>query len=100
VSPAATRDNLDASVRTPDQTRDAVKSIMGGRRTIIRSALEDNGSPAAATTAHKTPVRDAVKNARNDIKNVVTKMSDSIKKALSGGKHGDDGVGGTSEPAP
>ncbi len=100
VSPAATRDNLDASLRAPDQTRGAVKSVIGDGRTIIGSAFNDNGSPAATTTAHKTPLRDAVKNAHNDIKKVVTKVSDSIKKALSGGKHGDDGVGGTSEPAP
>jgi hypothetical protein len=31
---------------------------------------------------------------------VVTKVSDSIKKALSGGKHGDDGGGGMAEATP
>ena len=77
-----------------------MKSVIGDGRTIIRSAFNDNGSPAATTTAQKTPVRDTVKSARNDIKKVVTKVSDSIKKALSGGKHGDDGVGGAAEPAP
>ena len=101
MSPAATQDNLDASLHTTDQTRGAVNSVIGNGRTIIRSAFTGNGSPAATTTAHKTPLRDAVKNARNDITKVVTKVSDTIKKALSGGKHDDNhGVVGMAEATP
>ena len=76
-----------------------MKSVIGDGRTIVRSAGSDNGSHAAtASPARKTPVRDAVKNASSDITKVVTKVSDSMNKALSGGKDddnkGDGGEGG------
>ena len=64
------------------QTRAAVKSVIGDGRTTIRSAFNGNGSPAATTTEKKTPVRDAVKNARNDIKKVITKVSDRHQKGI------------------
>ena len=64
------------------QTRAAVKSVIGDGRTTIRSAFNGNGSPAATTTEKKTPVRDAVKNARNDIKKVITKVSDKHQKGI------------------
>ena len=77
------RDRLNAAIGT-------VNSVIGDGRTIVRSARGDNGSNiVTARPARKTPVRDAIKNARGDVKKVVTKVSDSIKKALSGGK-GDD----------
>ena len=88
---AATRDQID-------QTIGAVKSVIGDGRTIVRSAGTDN-RPNAATAgpARKTPMRDAVNNARSDIKKAVTKVSDSIQTALRGGKdddnHGDGGEG-------
>ncbi len=64
-----------------------MKSVIGNGRTGVRSAGSDNGSTAAAASpARKTPVRDAVENARSDIKKVVSKISDSMNKALSGGK--------------
>ena len=86
--PATTRDRLNAAIGT-------VKSVIGDGRTIVRSARSDNGSPAAtASPARKTPVRDAVKNASSDITKVVTKVSASIKQALSGGKDDDTGDGG------
>ena len=78
----------------------AMKSVVGDGRMTVQSAFNKNGSPAATTTAHKTPLRDAITNADNDIKKVVTKVSDSIKKALSGGKHGDDGGGSMAEATP
>ena len=63
-----------------------MKSVIGNGRTIVRSAGSDNGSTAAtASPARKTPVRDAVKKASSDIKKVVSKVSDSMKTALSGG---------------
>ena len=84
---AATRDQIN-------QTIGAVKSVIGDGRTIVRSARSDNGSPAAtASPARKTPVRDAVKNASSDITKVVTKVSASIKQALSGGNDDDTGDG-------
>jgi len=74
---AATRDQIN-------ETIGVVKSVSGDGRTIVSAAGNDNGSPAAtAITAHNTPVRDAVKKASGD-----------IKKALSGGAHGDDDSGG------
>ncbi len=76
---ATTRDRLNAAIGT-------VKSVIGDGRTIVRSARGDNGSnPATASPARKTPVRDAVKNASTGITKVVTKVSDSLKQALSGG---------------
>ena len=103
---AVTQDDLQAPQRTvgrePAATRDrinetigAVKSVIGNGRTIVRSAGGDNGSnTATASPARKTPVRDAVTKASSDIKKVVTKVSDSIETALSGGKDDDnDGDG-------
>ena len=82
--PATTRDRLNAAIGT-------VKSVIGDGRTIVRSARSENGSPAAtASPARKTPVRDAVKNASGDITKVVTKVSDSVKQALSGGNDDDN----------
>ena len=106
--PAVTRDDLKPSQRkvgrqlaaTSDQitqTIGAVKSVIGDRRTIVRSAGSDHGSNAAtASPTRKTPVRDAVKKASSDIKKVVTKASDSINSAMNGGTHdknadGDEG---------
>ena len=80
-----TRDRLNATIGT-------VKSVIGNGRTIVRSG-GDNGSEIGTAT-RKTPVRDAIKNASSDVKKVVTKVSDSIKKALSGGKDDDTGDGG------
>jgi hypothetical protein len=100
--PAVTHDDLQTSQRqvgrelaaTRDQinqTIGAVKSVIGDGRTIVRSTRSDNGSNAAtASPARKTPVRDAVKNANTDITKVVTRVSDSLKHALSGGKKDDD----------
>jgi hypothetical protein len=82
--PATTRDRLNTAIGT-------VKSVIGDGRTIVRSARSDNGSHAAtARPARKTPVRDAVKNASSDITKVVTKVSDSVKTALSGGTDDDN----------
>ena len=75
-----------------------MKSVIGDGRTIVRSAGSDNGSHAAtASPARKTPVRDAVKQASSDITKVVTKVSDSVKQALSGGNDDDTGDGGEGE---
>ena len=73
-----------------------MKSVIGNGRTIVRSARSDNGSQTAtASPAHKTPVRDAVKQARSDIKRVVGNVSDSIKHAVDGAKdHDNDGDSG------
>jgi hypothetical protein len=85
---ATTRDRLNAAVGS-------VKSVIGDGRPIVRSARGDNGSDVVtASAARKTPVRDAVKNASSDISEVVTKVSDSMKQALSGGTDDSDGDGG------
>ena len=105
--PAVTRDDPGASQRKVSRdlaaaTRDhinetigAVKSVIGNGRTGVRSAGSDNGSTAAtAGPAPKTPVRDAAKQARSDIKKVVTKVSHSMKTALSDGKDDNNADGG------
>ena len=72
-----------------------MKSVIGDGRTIVRSAGSDNGSNAAtARPARKTPVRDAVETAGSDIKKVVSRVSDSMNKALSGKDDDDKGDGG------
>jgi PE-PPE domain len=86
--PATTRDRLNAAIGT-------VKSVIGNGRPIVRSARGDNGSnPATTSPARKTPVRDAIKNASTGITKVVTKVSDRVKQALSGGNDDDTGDGG------
>ena len=104
--PVVTRDGLGASQRTVgpelaatrhqiNQTIGTVKSVIGNTRTSVRSAGSDNGSaPATARPARKTPVRDAVATAGSDIKKVVTKVSHSIKTALSGKDDDNTGDGG------
>ena len=86
--PATTRDRLNAAIGT-------VKSVIGDGRTIVRSARSDNGSDVVtASPGRKTPVRDAVNKASSDITKVVTKVSASVKQALSGGNDDDnDGDG-------
>jgi hypothetical protein len=88
--------DLTATREQINQTIGAVKSVIGNGRTHVRSAGADvDGAPAAtARPARKTPVRDAVAKARSDIKKAVTEVSDSIKKALGGGKDDDAGEGG------
>ena len=104
--PVGTRDNLGASQRTVgrelaaardriNQTIGAVKSVIGNRHTSVGFAGGDNGSaPATAHPARKTPVRDAVATAGSHIKKVVTKVSHSIKTALSGKDDDNTGDGG------
>jgi PE-PPE domain len=78
-----TRDRINAAIGT-------VKSVIGDGRTIVRSARGDNGSDViTGSPGRKTPVRDAVKNASTGITKVVTKVSDSLKQALSGGNEDD-----------
>ena len=103
---AVTRDDLQAPQRTVGRelaaTRDqmnetigAVKAVIGNGRTIVRSASGDNRSnPATTSRARKTPVRDTVTKASSDIKKIVTKVSDSIQTALSGGKDDDNNEDG------
>ena len=87
AEPATTRDRLNAAIGT-------VKSVIGDGRTIVRSARGDNGSPATtARPARKTPVRDALNNASTDITKSVTKVSDSMKQAPSGGADDSDRSG-------
>jgi hypothetical protein len=93
--PATTRDRLNAAIGT-------VKSVIGDGRTIVRSARSDNGSDVATggSPARKTPVRDAIKNASSDITKVVTKVSASVKQALSGGNDDDETGDGSEGGAP
>ncbi len=102
--PAVTRNDVGASPRTVGRvltaTRDeihqsigAVKSVFGNKRTSVRSTDGDDGW-ASARPAGRTPVRDAVVTAGSDIKKVVTKVSHSIKTALSGKDDDNTGDGG------
>jgi hypothetical protein len=100
--PAVTPDNLETSpptvrgelAATRDQineTTSALKPVIGNGRTIVRSARGDNDSnPATASPTRKTPVRDAVTRASSDVNRAVTKVSDSIQTARSGGKDDDN----------
>ncbi|MBS1694027.1 MAG: hypothetical protein JST91_17590 [Actinobacteria bacterium] len=64
-----------------------MKSVIGDGRTIVRSTGGDRASnPANASPTRKTPVPDAVAKPSSNIKKVVTKVSESIKSALSGGR--------------
>jgi PE-PPE domain len=104
---AVSQDDLQASQRKVsreqvatnhpiNETNGAVKSVIGNGRTIVHSARSDNGSQApTASPAHKTPVRDAVKQASSDISRAVSNVSDSIEQAVGGAKHdGNDGDSG------
>ena len=88
---------LSATSHRINDTIGAVKSAIGNGRTVVRSASSANGSTAAIPSpARKTPVRDAVSEAREK---VVTRVSDSINRALGGGKgddnhNADEGEGG------
>jgi hypothetical protein len=67
----------------------------------VRSAGSDNASrTATASSARKTPVRDAVKNASTEITKIVTKVSDGVTQALSGGNDDDDTGDGGAGAAP
>ena len=73
----------------------AVKSELRNGHAIVGSAGGDNGSPGGiASSTRNRPVRDAV---ANEIKRVVTKVSD-LKNALKSGRdddnHNTDGNGG------
>jgi hypothetical protein len=87
---AVTHDNLEASQATVGrepaaarhhitETIRAVKSVIGNGRTI--ASASDNDNPTASPT-RKTPLRDAVAGSHADVKKIVTKVSDNVKKAL------------------
>ncbi len=90
ADPGKVGQKLPAFMHRINESIGAVKSVIGNGRTIVRSSGDDNGSPTSiAGPARKTPVRDVFKNARRDITKVMTKVSASIKQALSGGKDDD-----------
>jgi hypothetical protein len=91
-----------AAINDPiNETIGAVKSVVGNGRTIVRFAGSDNASrTATASSARKTPVRDAVKNASTEITKIVTKVSDGVTQALSGGNDDDDTGDGGAGAAP
>ncbi len=95
ADPGKVGQKLPAFMHRINESIGAVKSVIGNGRTIVKSSGDDNGSPTSiAGPARKTPARDAFKDARSDVKKVMTKFSDSIKKALSGGKDDDIKDGG------
>ena len=95
ADPGKVGQKLPAFMHRINESIGAVKSVIGNGRTIVKSSGDDNGSPTSiAGPARKTPARDAFKDARSDVKKVMTKVSDSIKKALSGGKDDDIKDGG------
>jgi PE-PPE domain len=64
-----------------NETVDEKKSLIGDWRSDL----------SVLRTARKTPVRDTVKHAGDDIMKDIAKVSDRANKALSGGKHGNHG---------
>jgi PE-PPE domain len=82
-----------------NKTVGAVRSVIGNGRTVVRSAGDARGVHAATVrSARKTPVRDAVKKVGTDIKEVVDKVSDTIKAAMHDSA-GDDGTADEDEGA-
>jgi PE-PPE domain len=95
ADPGKVGQKLPAFMHRINESIGAVKSVIGNGRTIVKSSGDDNGSPTSiAGPARKAPARDAFKDVRSDVKKVMTKLSDSIKKALSGGKDDDIKDGG------
>ncbi|MFY9918052.1 MAG: PE-PPE domain-containing protein [Mycobacterium sp.] len=67
----------------------AVESVDSGRTTVSSPGRTDDSTPFNTGHSRQTPVRDAVKNVSSGIKKVVADVSDTIKKAMSVGKHDD-----------
>jgi hypothetical protein len=71
-------------------TSGVMESSIGNGRATVKSTGGDNGSPTSpATPARKMPVRDTLKDANSHVKEVATKVSDSIKNAFSRSKDDD-----------
>ena len=77
------QDAVTEKIRSaPGTTHNKVNQTIGAERSVY-----GNGP-------RKTPVRDAIKQASSDIKNVVTQVSDNLNKAPSGSSDDDDNGNG------
>jgi hypothetical protein len=78
------KDVQDVEMQT-NESVDAVQPIVDGRTTIKPSDSGNNSTPLKAGHPRPTPLRDAVKTLSSGVKNVVDKVSDNIKKAMTAG---------------
>ena len=99
MTAASTNTGVDEDVQEAElQTNEsvgAVESDPDGRTTVKSLGRENDAAPSTAGHARQTPLRDAVKTLSSGVKKVVAGVSDSIKKAMSVGKH--DASKGASE---
>ena len=91
VPAASTNKDTDEDVQKAElQTNEsvgAVESVVDGRTTAKSPGSTNDSTPVNAGHARQTPLRDAVKKLSSDVKKVVADVSNSIKKAMSAGKH-------------
>ncbi len=87
LTAASTNTGVDEDVQTVElQTNEsvgAVQSVVDGDNTVKSSDRSNNSTPFKAGHARPTPLRDAVKTLSSDVKKVVDKVSDNIKKAMT-----------------
>lgn len=76
--PAAARHQINDTIA-------AVRSVIGdGRNTVVAAGRAGGAGATLSTPSHKTPVRDAVHKVPNDVKKVVTTISERVTHALNG----------------
>jgi hypothetical protein len=89
LTAASTNTGVDEDVQSVElQTNEsvgAVQSVVDGGNTVKSSDRSNNSTPFKAGHARPTPLRDAVKTLSSDVKKVVDKVSDNIKKAMTAG---------------
>jgi PE-PPE domain len=101
-APAVTQDDLEEGQRkvgrqladTRDQINETVtkvQSVIGNGRNTVTTANTSDGGENGATprTTRKTPVKDALQKANNDIKKAVTSVRNQVKNAFGGDKDSD-----------
>ena len=97
-APAVTQEQLEQAQRpvgrqlaeTRDQVNEVIETV-GNGRTPGASEDDDNGSGTTSSApARRTPVRDAVNKAGDDLHKEVTKVAHGVKKALGGDKADND----------
>jgi hypothetical protein len=91
ISATETNTDIDEDVHDVElQTNESVGAMESdgdGRTTATSPGDSNNSKPYIAGNARPTPLRDAVKSLSSGVKNVVAGVSDSIKTAISAGRH-------------
>src|SRR6476469_4683962 len=77
-------DVQDVELQT-NESVGAVQSVVDDRSTVKSLDRSSNSTPFKADHPRPTPLRDAVKTLSSDVKKVVDKVSDNIKKAMTAG---------------